>query len=91
LSVHRLQGVIIVKNLKELFEETLKDIYYAEKAILKALPKMAKKASSEDLSAAFNEHLEQTRGQVKCLEQIFEMLGKGRAREEVRRDRRAHC
>ena len=65
-----------MKNLKELFEETLKDIYYAEKAILKALPKMAKKASSEHLSAAFQEHLEQTRGQVKRLEQIFEMLGK---------------
>ena len=65
-----------MKNLKELFQETLKDIYYAEKVILKALPKMAKKASSEDLSAAFNEHLEQTRGQVKRLEQIFEMLGK---------------
>jgi ferritin-like metal-binding protein YciE len=76
LSVDTLQGVITVKNFKELFEETLKDIYYAEKAILKALPKMAKKASSEDLSAAFNEHLEQTRGQVKRLEQIFEMLGK---------------
>jgi ferritin-like metal-binding protein YciE len=65
-----------MQTLHELFEETVRDIYYAEKKILKALPKMAKKASSEDLSAAFEAHLEETEGQVERLEQIFEMLGK---------------
>jgi ferritin-like metal-binding protein YciE len=65
-----------METLSELFEETLRDIYYAEKAILKALPKMAKKASSERLAAAFQEHVSQTEGQVERLEQIFEMLGK---------------
>ena len=65
-----------VKSLKDLFEETLKDILYAEKAILKALPKMAKKASSEDLAAAFTTHFEETEGQVARLEKIFEILGK---------------
>ena len=66
----------VMKNLHDLFEETLRDIYYAEKAILKALPKMAKKASSEDLSAAFEEHRQQTEGHVERLEQIFKMLDK---------------
>jgi len=65
-----------LQTLHELFEETVRDIYYAEKKILKALPKMAKKASSEDLSAAFEAHLEETEGQIERLEQIFEMLGK---------------
>ena len=65
-----------MKNLHDLFEETLRDIYYAEKAILKALPKMAKKASSEDLSTAFEEHRQQTEGHVERLEQIFKMLDK---------------
>jgi ferritin-like metal-binding protein YciE len=63
-------------TFEELFEETVKDIYYAEKQILKALPKMAKKASSEDLSAAFTAHLEETQGQVARLEEIFKILGK---------------
>src|ERR1051325_5520312 len=65
-----------MENLHDLFEETLRDIYYAEKAILKALPKMAKKASSEDLTAAFEEHREQTEGHVQRLEAIFKMLDK---------------
>ncbi len=65
-----------MQNLHDLFEETLRDIYYAEKAILKALPKMAKKASSEDLTTAFEEHREQTEGHVQRLEQIFKMLDK---------------
>lgn len=64
-----------VTTLNDLFEETLKDIYYAEKAILKALPKMAKKASSETLAEAFNTHFEQTQGQVERLEQVFEQIG----------------
>jgi len=64
------------KDLNELFLETLKDIYYAEKHILKALPKMAKAANSDQLRAAFDKHYDETEGQVERLEQIFEMLGK---------------
>ena len=65
-----------METFEQLFEETLRDIYYAEKAILKALPKMAKKASSEDLSAAFTAHYEETEQQVVRLEEIFQSLGK---------------
>ncbi|MCC5622645.1 ferritin-like domain-containing protein [Nostoc sp. CHAB 5715] len=65
-----------METLEKLFEETLRDIYYAEKAILKNLPKMARKATSSDLSSAFEEHIEQTEGQVERLEQIFDMIGK---------------
>ena len=59
------------KSLEDLFVNLLKDIYYAEKQILKALPKMAKKADSNDLRQAFEHHLEETRGQVERLEQVF--------------------
>jgi ferritin-like metal-binding protein YciE len=65
-----------MESLEQLFETGLRDIYYAEKAILKALPKMAKKATSEDLGAAFKEHIQQTEGQVERLEKVFEMIGK---------------
>ena len=65
-----------METFKELFEETLKDIYYAEKAILKALPKMAKKASSKKLQAAFTKHQKETEKQVDRLDQVFELLGK---------------
>ena len=65
-----------METLEKLFEETLRDIYYAEKAILKNLPKMAKKANSAELSAAFEEHIDQTEGQVERLEQIFDMIEK---------------
>ncbi|MBO1908923.1 ferritin-like domain-containing protein [Microvirga sp. 3-52] len=64
------------KTLDDLFLHTLKDIYYAEKQILKALPKMAKSAESEELRSAFETHREQTQGQIERLEQIFELLGK---------------
>ena len=64
------------KDLNELFLDTLKDIYYAEKQILKALPKMAKAASSEKLRAAFEKHHGETEGQVERLEQIFELIDK---------------
>lgn len=64
------------KTLQDLFSETLKDIYYAEKQILRALPKMAKSARSEELKAAFLTHQEQTEGQIERLEQVFEMMGK---------------
>ena len=64
------------KDLNDLFLDTLKDIYYAEKQILKALPKMAKAASSEKLRAAFEKHHGETEGQVERLEQIFELIDK---------------
>jgi ferritin-like metal-binding protein YciE len=64
------------KDLNDLFLDTLKDIYYAEKQILKALPKMAKAANDAKLTAAFEKHHAETEGQVERLEQIFELLGK---------------
>lgn len=63
-------------KLQKLFEEELKDIYWAEKALVKALPKMAKKATSEELKSAIEEHLSQTEEQVARVEQVFEVLGK---------------
>ena len=64
------------KTLQDLFFETLKDIYHAEKQILKALPKMAKTAHSEELRRAFETHRAETEGQVDRLEKIFEQMGK---------------
>ncbi|CUX67657.1 conserved hypothetical protein [Agrobacterium tumefaciens str. Kerr 14] len=64
------------KTLDDLFLDTLKDIYYAEKQILKALPKMARASQSEDGKAAFLKHKEQTEGQIERLQQVFELLGK---------------
>jgi ferritin-like metal-binding protein YciE len=61
--------------LKELYIDELKDIYNAESQLVKALPKMAKAASSDDLRKGFEGHLEQTRGHVQRLEQIFKALG----------------
>ncbi|MDQ1408745.1 MAG: hypothetical protein QOJ41_480 [Acidobacteriaceae bacterium] len=61
--------------LKELYIDELKDIYNAENQLVKALPKMAKAANSEDLRTGFEEHLQQTRGHVQRLEQIFKELG----------------
>jgi ferritin-like metal-binding protein YciE len=63
------------KTLDDLFLDTLKDIYYAEKQILKALPKMTKAAQSQELKAGFEEHRMQTEGHVDRLEQIFDMIG----------------
>lgn len=64
------------KTLDDLFLDTLKDIYYAEKQIVKTLPKMAKAASSPDLKAGFEQHLVETEGHVERLEQVFELIGK---------------
>lgn len=64
------------KTLEDLFYDTLKDIYYAERKILKALPKMARAATDENLKDAFDKHLEQTEGHVGRLQQCFEILGK---------------
>ncbi|MFH1796452.1 MAG: ferritin-like domain-containing protein [Pseudomonadota bacterium] len=64
------------KTLEDLFLDTLKDIYYAERKILKALPKMARGAQSEKLKAAFEKHRDETEGQVERLQQVFEIFGK---------------
>jgi ferritin-like metal-binding protein YciE len=65
-----------VSSIEELFVNELKDIYSAEKQITKALPKMAKAATSPALRAAFESHLKETEGQIERLDQIFESLGK---------------
>ncbi len=62
--------------LEELFTETLKDIYFAEKQILRALPKMAKEASAPELKEAFETHRDETEGQIERLNQIFEAMGR---------------
>jgi ferritin-like metal-binding protein YciE len=62
------------KSLEDLFVNLLKDIYYAEKQIVKALPKMVKATDSSELAKAFESHLEETRGHVERLEQVFESL-----------------
>lgn len=64
------------KTLNDLFLDTLKDIYFAEKQILKALPKMARASQSEEGKAAFLKHRDQTEGQIDRLQQVFELIGK---------------
>ena len=64
------------KNLETLFHDTLKDIYYAERKILKTLPKMARAASSPELKAAFEKHKDETEVHVERLQQVFELMGK---------------
>jgi ferritin-like metal-binding protein YciE len=64
-----------IENLEQLLIEELKDVYDAEKQLVRALPKMAKAANSEELREAFTDHLEQTKTHVQRLEQAFEMLG----------------
>jgi ferritin-like metal-binding protein YciE len=64
-----------LESLADLYVHELKDIYSAEKQITKALPKLAKAASSEELRTAFEEHLQETEGQINRLEKIFQRLG----------------
>jgi len=64
-----------IQNLDDLFLHTLKDIYFAEKQIIKALPTMAEKAAAPELSAAFDAHLSETELHVDRLEQVFELIG----------------
>jgi ferritin-like metal-binding protein YciE len=63
-------------NLRELLVEEIKDIYYAEKQLTKALPKMAKAAQNPDLKAGFTQHLAETNGHVERLEKVFSLLDK---------------
>jgi ferritin-like metal-binding protein YciE len=84
MSPSRLSGIVVSrelimpnrKNLEQLFAETLKDIYFAEKQILRALPKMAREAASPELKRAFETHLHETEGQVERLTRVFELLGR---------------
>ena len=64
------------KTLNDVFLETLKDVYYAEKQAVRQLQKAAKAAKSDELKQAFNQHREESQGQVERLDQVFEMLGK---------------
>ena len=64
------------KDLNDLFYETLKDIYYAEKQILRSLPKMSRNAKAEQLRQAFEQHRIETEGQIERLEEVFNMIGK---------------
>jgi len=64
-----------MKTLKELFLDELKDMYDAEHRIIKALPKLAKAATDEELKKAFLSHLEETKGQVATLEKVFQTFG----------------
>jgi len=61
---------------EKLFEDSLKDMYWVEKALVKSIPKMIKKATSEELIAALEDHLEVTKAQVTKVEQVFEVIGK---------------
>ena len=63
------------KGLRDIYIDELKDLYNAENQLVKALPKMAKAASADELRQGFEQHLEQTKGQVQRLEQIFQKLG----------------
>jgi ferritin-like metal-binding protein YciE len=63
-------------KLHKLFEDSLKDIYWAEKALTSALPKMAAKATSSELADAIEQHLKETEGHVEKVEKVFEILGK---------------
>ncbi len=65
-----------IKTLDDLFVHTLRDIYYAENQIVKALPEMVEKASSNELKRAFKNHLQETKGHVARLEQVFKLHGK---------------
>jgi ferritin-like metal-binding protein YciE len=64
------------EDLEKILEDALKDIYWAEKHLVKALPKMAKAAADKDLSAAFEQHLRQTEEHVSIVERVFELIGK---------------
>lgn len=65
-----------MKTMEELFTNLMQDVYYAEKELTKALPKMAEEAEDKDLKRAFTEHLKETEGHIKRLDKAFEMLGK---------------
>jgi ferritin-like metal-binding protein YciE len=65
-----------MRSMEELFHAQLQDVYFAEKQLLKALPKLAKNSTNEQLAQAFTHHLKETEGQVDRLEKIFELIEK---------------
>ena len=65
-----------IKNMDDLFVHTLRDIYYAEKQIVKSLPEMIDKANNQQLKQGFQTHLRESENHVKRLEQVFQLLGK---------------
>jgi ferritin-like metal-binding protein YciE len=65
-----------MRSMEELFHAQLQDVYYAEKQLLKALPKLAKNSTNEQLAEAFTNHLHETEGQVERLEKVFELVEK---------------
>jgi hypothetical protein len=86
-----------LESLRDLYVEHLKDLYNAEQQLIKALPKMAKAASSEELKAAFEDHLGQTRQHAQRIETIFEQMGEKAIGKDMqgngrssRRSRRSH-
>jgi ferritin-like metal-binding protein YciE len=73
-----------LRNLNDLLLDHLKDLYDAEHQITKALPKMAKAASSQQLKSAFNQHLSETENQIRRLEQVFDTMGKKATRKSCK-------
>jgi len=73
-----------MESLQELLSHELSDLFSAENQLVKALPKMAKAAASPELKAAFEEHLEETKGQVERLNSVFEKLGESPKRRSAR-------
>ena len=71
-----------MKSLADAFEHTLQDIYYAENALTKALPKVANAATNKDLQAAVETHLAETKDQIKILDKVFESIGKDASGEK---------
>jgi ferritin-like metal-binding protein YciE len=74
-QINQGKGIMKLDTLKTLYIDELRDLYNAENQLLKALPKMAKAASSEELKDAFEKHLEQTKGHVERLEEVFQDIG----------------
>lgn len=71
-----------MKTLQDAFEHTLKDIYWAENALLKALPKLSKAVSNDDLKSAFDDHLSETKGHITTLDKVFKSIGQQAAGEK---------
>jgi ferritin-like metal-binding protein YciE len=78
------EGTMQIETMQELYLDVLKDLYDAEQQILKALPKMAKAANSEDLRNGFEEHLAQTQTHVERLDQVFEQIGETAKRKKCK-------
>ena len=76
-----------IETMQELYLDVLKDLYDAERQILKALPKMAKAAKSEELRDGFQEHLTQSQTHVERLEQVFEQMGKQPSESSAKQSR----